>query len=349
VSISRRVVEPVTGAHWALRSWSAGIAGTPRLASAPDRKLTCFAAGVEERGHLVEPLPRRKRRMVGARDALCLAPRDGAAAPVPPSVRVFVDDADAPDPRPVRVVVAGLLGERTRSAELLGAGAPRVLALGRHGSYLLVLGPEYAGAHLRVRERRAHRVSRTSSAHDGGGWFAHCVPTPGLSVRVADPDGGPSWTAGRGHADGHNCRYVGRVIGDRVATVSDARNWIIFEPQEVSVSFTRRPRASNRPLTMSITDPRFVRPAGRPPDAAPSPAQVARRTLPGRMVLTGSASEQVTSITLRTPRDVRTVRPGPGGLFLAVYDGVFYDGQIHAVARMRDGSTITHTFPIGDP
>jgi hypothetical protein len=100
---------------------------------------------------------------------------------------------------------------------------------------------------------------------------------------------------------------------------------------------------------VSITDPRFTGPAGGPQDAAPSPAQVARRTLPGRTVLTGSASKQVSSITLRTPRDVRTVRPGPGGLFLAVYDGVFYDGQIHAVARLRDGSIITQTFPIGEP
>jgi hypothetical protein len=43
---------------------------------------------------------------------------------------------------------------------------------------------------------------------------------------------------------------------------------------------------------------------------------------------------------------VRTLRPGPSGLILAVYDGTFYDGQVHAVAHMRDGRDIEQIFPL---
>ena len=49
-------------------------------------------------------------------------------------------------------------------------------------------------------------------------------------------------------------------------------------------------------------------------------------------------------IALRTPRDVRTLRP-VGGVFLAVYDGAFYGGSIVATARLRDGRTVTQRIP----
>jgi hypothetical protein len=51
-------------------------------------------------------------------------------------------------------------------------------------------------------------------------------------------------------------------------------------------------------------------------------------------------SPDVVAVTLRTPRDVRTIRP-VGGAFLAVYDGAFYGGTITATARTRDGRTQT--------
>jgi hypothetical protein len=132
------------------------------------------------------------------------------------------------------------------------------------------------------------------------------------------------------------------VIGDRVATVAAGRNWATFEPTIVSVLLARQPRRADRPLTL-IVDATAAASLPR----APSPAQVARRTLPGRTILSGAADERVTAITLRTPREVRTVRPGPGGLVLVVYDGAFYGGQIEAIAYLRGGRTVTQTFPLG--
>jgi hypothetical protein len=287
----------------------------------------------------------RGRRTVGTgEDDRRCSLRDELASGAAFELRTYVDDADVPDPRPVRVVVAGLLGDEARSAELLGAGAPRALALGRHGSFLVVLGPEHAGRSLRIRARRADGVRRDVRAVQSPLSWSQCAPTRGQWIRVADPDGGPSWITGRGRVEGHACRYTGRAIGNRVATLLDGRNWVLFGTPAESISYTRRPRTADRPLALSVTEPVFrsVDPRRRTPSAA----QVGRRTLVGRTVVAGSAVDEVASVTLRTPRDVRTVRPGPGGLLLAVYDGIFYGGQLHATAHMRDGRAINQTFPV---
>jgi hypothetical protein len=331
VAISRRAADSAGAFQWALRSWSAR--GSRRT------RFTCFAIGIQRRESLIEPLPGGGYRTVGtgAPDARCTPLRRHSRQLV--TVRTYLDDAASRDPQPNRVVVAGLLGEGARRAELLRAGAPRPLSLGPHGTFLAVLGPEHAGVRLQLRVLRRTRGWRTSPAFRVA---RACNPQPGLSVRVPDPDGGPSWTTGRGRSGGRSCRYVGRMIGDRVATVAAGRNWATFEPTVASVLLARQPRRSDRPLTLFVDTA-----ATSPRRGAPSPAQVARRTLPGRTIVSGAADERVMAITLRTPREVRTVRPGPGGLFLVVYDGAFYGGQIEAIASLRGARTVTQTFHLG--
>lgn len=345
MSVGRRADDPAGGRPWTLRTWKARM---PDVLSRDGRVAACFAVGVEDGGRLVEPLAGAKHRIVGTSppDASCVEPGRAGTPVAAPEAKTFVDDIASAAPRPVRVVVAGLLGEAARSAQLLGAGAPRPLALGPNGTYLAVLGPRRAGATLRIRAVGRDGVARTSrAALEGFIPGDRCVPLPGQSVRVADPGGGPPWTIGRGRADGLKCRYGARLIAGRPAVVSEERNWIAFGPHEVEILLARnpRPRPRNRPLVVRISDPRFGSQGSTP---APAGVRIARRTLPGRSVITGSASGDVTSLTLRTPRDVRTLRPGPSGLFLAVYDGVFYSGHIHATAHMRDGRTVTQTFPI---
>jgi hypothetical protein len=80
----------------------------------------------------------------------------------------------------------------------------------------------------------------------------------------------------------------------------------------------------------------------------PLAPQVARRTLPGRTLVTGSAAPDIVSVTIRTPRDVRTVKP-VDGLFMAVYDGAFYTGEVVAIGHRRDGSTVTRRQPATYP
>ena len=278
MTISRRAADPGGGPGWALRSWTIRLGASSRQPSA-NAPRACFAIGIARDGRLVEPLPGGRRRTVGtaAKDRVCPRPDLLAAGAGILEARTYVDDADAPDPRPVHVVVAGLLGDGSRGAELLGAGAARKLDLGRHGTFLVVLGPQHAGAPLRVRTRGRDGVRRTTRLLRSYG--DRCIPTPGQSVRVADPDGGPSWTTGRGRAGRHACRYTGRAIGDRVATLPEGANWVLFDAP-AGISFTRRPRASNRPLALHVTGPVFAALAPAAP-GAPSPAQVARRTLRG--------------------------------------------------------------------
>ncbi len=84
------------------------------------------------------------------------------------------------------------------------------------------------------------------------------------------------------------------------------------------------------------------------PQPALSPPQVQRRTLPGRTIITGIAEADVESVTIATPRDVRTLRPvGPSHVMIVVYDGQFFRGTITATVLMRDGRTVTEHVPDG--
>ena len=53
-------------------------------------------------------------------------------------------------------------------------------------------------------------------------------------------------------------------------------------------------------------------------------------------------------MTLRTPRDVRTLVPSAvGHAILAVYDGDFVDGQLEFVAHLRGGRRWTEKLQLG--
>ncbi|HWX73733.1 MAG TPA: hypothetical protein VNZ05_00405, partial [Solirubrobacteraceae bacterium] len=88
------------------------------------------------------------------------------------------------------------------------------------------------------------------------------------------------------------------------------------------------------------------------PPGAPAPTlarpEVQRRTLPGHTIITGIADADVVSVTLATPRDVRTLRPsGPQHALIAVYDGEFFRGAITATVRLSDGRSVSEVVPNG--
>jgi hypothetical protein len=63
----------------------------------------------------------------------------------------------------------------------------------------------------------------------------------------------------------------------------------------------------------------------------------------------GSARADVRSITIATPRDVRTLVPSsPAHAFIAVYDGSFPTGKIVTTAHFADGSSrVVDSFDVG--
>ncbi|MCP9491785.1 MAG: hypothetical protein MSC31_18210 [Solirubrobacteraceae bacterium MAG38_C4-C5] len=76
-------------------------------------------------------------------------------------------------------------------------------------------------------------------------------------------------------------------------------------------------------------------------------ARVRRRILPGRTTISGIAADGVRTVTVRTPRAVRTLRPAPGGTFLIVYDGMFVgSAEVEVTATLEDGRTVTGALPL---
>jgi hypothetical protein len=240
------------------------------------------------------------------------------------------------------VLVAGFLGRAVRSAQLLsGTGAPRTLAIGPGRTVLAVLDARAAGRRLRLRvgDAAGHTATRDILTSSSGGT---CLQPLARTARVADPDGGPPWVAGIGRVGPpgrrQGCRFVGRLVDGRVAFLTDDDNRVFYGTgwSTGTATGTRISRAIN----LQVASPGSM-PFGGPPASTPAlPAQVVRRTLPGRTVITGVVAPGVTSVTLRTPRDIRTLRPTRDRLVLAVFDGTFYGGEIVATSRFRDGRTV---------
>jgi hypothetical protein len=336
VKIVRTAADPTGGPDWRLRTWTAHVDRRTRISPGMSREMRCFQAGLPATGGALRwPLAGGRTRTLGftQRDGYCNDIHYLATKAAGPVVQTMVDQAGSADPRPVRVVVSGLLGAGVRSAQLLGAGEPRDLALGRDGAFLVVLGPEQAGRALRVRLVRSDGAVELSHSD---GLEAPCRLSVAGSVRVADPDGAAPWAAGNSHVGNRHCRYVSQVVDGRLAWVDEDHETVRFSPGSFS-SGTDRQMSRRAAVTIEVYG------AGdRPqqPQGSPSPAQVARRTLPSRTLISGRARADVSSITLRTPRDVRTLTP-VGGNYLAVYDGAFYGGEIVVTAHLRDGRDVT--------
>jgi hypothetical protein len=53
-------------------------------------------------------------------------------------------------------------------------------------------------------------------------------------------------------------------------------------------------------------------------------------------------------MTLRSPHDVRTLVPSATGrAVLAVFEGLFVDGELVFAAHLRGGKTVTERHPLG--
>jgi hypothetical protein len=336
VKIVRTATDPTGGPAWALRTWTTHIDPRSRISPGMSRELRCFAPGLPAAGGgLRWPLAGGRSRALGftQADSLCNDVHYLSTTPAGPAVQTLVDQAGSAAPRPVRVIVSGLLGAGVRSAQLLGAGAPRDLGLGRDGAFLVVLGPDQAGRPLRIRLVRANGAVELSRAE---GLQAPCRLSAADSVRVADPDGAAPWAAGSSQVGKRQCHYVSQVVDGRLAWVDEQKALVRFGP---GVFFTGTGAQVARRAVATI-DRNGPGEGPQRPQGPPSPAQVARRTLPGRTFISGVVRADVRSITLRTPRDVRTLTPA-GGTYLAVYDGAFYGGEIVVIAHLRDGRDVT--------
>ena len=167
-------------------------------------------------------------------------------------------------------------------------------------------------------------------------------------ARAPDPGGGAPW----GYvASADGATAYGRILDGRLAGISERDGAIRNGPMGWSSGEPCRERRRRSACPFANPRTQMVEfdvhgGAGEGPSEGAAPAltspQVERRTLEGRTVITGRAEPDVVSVTLATPSDVRTLRPGgPQHVFIVVYDGQFFRGAITATILLRDGRTVT--------
>jgi hypothetical protein len=251
------------------------------------------------------------------------------------------------EPRIVRGAVWGMVAPGTRSAALTGGpGGPQRLAL-HDGAYLALLDPAVRRGDLRLvfdgaDTTRVDRVPRLSGRTG--------QPVPGseqIVARAPDPAGGPGWgvavadRGGGGTCVGGAAQVVGDTIGsvdtDLALVAVDANAVVRCRPPGEGP--TRR-----RPLWIG-----YGGGTGDPENRDPllRRARVERRVLPGRFQLQVECHRSVERVTIRSPRDIRTLIPSePGHVVFALYDGGFPAGEIVVTADLHGGGRFTERIPV---
>jgi hypothetical protein len=344
-----RARDPAGGPEWVLRSWQGRPSPQARFGSgyAP-KHFYCTQVGVREDGRLVEPrvgLPPLTLVQGAERGLLGGCNDPGSMMRFPPDAEAvsFLADPYAYSPRPLRTVIAGELRPDARDPLLLGAGAPRPLKLDANRGFLAVLPGRYWDAPLRISAIvKGRRVGHSSDAPTLSAAGGLDVP----QARAPDPNGGAPWGFAadrRGHS--YDSAW-GRILDGRLAYIGAATGQLRLGPEGSSGGGSAR-----EPWTGPV---RFDTQGGPEEESlfeGPLPLtaeQVQRRTLPGRTIIMGVAQPDVVSVTIVTPRDVRTVRPsGAQHVLIVVYDGQFFRGAITASVRLRDGRTVEEQVPNG--
>ncbi len=341
--------DPAGGPEWVLRSWQGRPSPHANFGSGyPPKRFYCIQVGVREGGRLVEPRAGAAPRALvqGSERGLLGGCNDRASMMrFPPLAEAvsFLADPYAYSPRPVRTVIAGQLRPDARAPLLLGAGAPRRLRLDSNRGFLVVLPGSYWDAPLRitaiVKGRRIGRGAGAPTSSAAGG-----LEVP--QARAPDPNGGAPWGFSADHHGRSYNTVWGRILDGRLAYIGAATGQLHLGPEGSAGGGGGR-----EPWVGPV---RFDTQGGPEEESlfeAPRPftvEQIQRRTLPGRTIVMGVAQPDVVSVTIVTPRDVRTLRPtGPQHVLIAVYDGQFFRGAITASVRLRDGRTVGEQVPNG--
>jgi hypothetical protein len=256
--------------------------------------------------------------------------------------------ADPAAPKITAGVVWGLLPGAT-SVSVTGAGA----TVTRNGAFLRVAGPDarFAGASV---SGGGHTVRlgppRTLPGPQPRGGFPTVIAgTERVEAPAPDPAGGPRWGIRVAETrEGVPCASgPTRVVEDRAGGV-DLRLALFAEGAISSVacrSLSTKPSAE-RPCDIGTGFGNAEEIEGG--DAFLERARVERRLLAGRADVWAQCAENVERVTLRTPRDVRTLVPSAvGHVILAVYDGDFVDGELEFVAHLRGGRRWAQKFQLG--
>lgn len=331
-----------SGPDWALRTWRA------RERDGGERVVCAQVGRLDDGGRFGLPGPGGSLRPldVGQRGGAACAARDDELQPE--RVKTFLDDPLAYAPRPVATVVWGLAGADAERVDVRGPWGERSARATDRGGYLLVLEPTVLDTEAaRIYVRTEDGDTRTS--RNPGFTPAEVVAgSVRIDARAPDPDGLQPWAVQLWRTDGADglCREEGRLVDGRIGSVGHERGTFSpFPMYEAGACPDAGVPAGPGGLPVSFS----VLSARGPLEQSDAleQARVRRRTLPGRTTVSGIAADNVRTVTVRTPRDVRTLRPAPGGTFLVVYDGEFIgSAAVTVTATLDDGRTVTGALPL---
>ena len=319
--------DPAGGPEWALKSWQSP--STRFGGGRPSGRLESVEAGVLSGGRLMQPTLTGKPAPLEAGQQFCSPQQDA------PFIygHDYLSDPITYAPTPDRVVITGFVPRDAIRASLIGAGFAEPVALDGNRAFLSVLPGRFWDTSIRISAVLADGRTVTSrygtnAPSDLGGLNV------GAFATAPDPDGGPPW----GFRAGNHSEIDGQVLDNR---------FISMLPSALDGEFQLGPDSSQggtalatRPSPLALFTDNVNLSALS--SAAITPAEIERRTLPGRTLIAGLAAPDVVSVTLTTPRDIRTLQPtGRHHAFIAVYDGFFYNSPVTATALLRDGRTIT--------
>ncbi|MCP9491733.1 MAG: hypothetical protein MSC31_17945 [Solirubrobacteraceae bacterium MAG38_C4-C5] len=337
-----RAPDPGDGAPWAVRRLTLAAqdgdepARCAQLGRIVDGRLGWIVAG---RGFTPAP-QRRAGRLAGP----CATAERLEEAPAFARIATLADPTTGPA-RVARTVVWGLAGPDARAVRVEGLAETAVRArLGEGGTYFAVIeGPpaDPIGPRVIVETPDGQRSAQTRIELPDELELVEPAGDPRVVMRSPDPAGGPPWglLAAPAPGGGWCPGAAGRAVGERIGRIDLELGTFSADPLTALLPCrTDRARPTREePLRITV-----LRSSVSWEDEAIGEVQL--RTLPGRTVLHGTAHPDVESLTLRTPRDVRTLEPStPGNAFLAVYDGSFPTGTVTATARLTDGTTVTQT------
>ncbi len=234
------------------------------------------------------------------------------------------------------------------------SGMPRVAGRAasvdrRSGAFLALAAPSLDRDQVRLDVRARDGARVPSPAEQRPGAFQH----PRLVARAPDPAGGLPYAAftaelrrpaGVRPRSSTPCVGSGpRIVEGRMGGVDAALG--TFRPLETGggggcgVRLTRA-----LPINLGWGG------GDDPQSPANDAGLVTRRLQPGRTSVYGTALAAVRTVTIATPRDVRTLVPsGPAHAFIAVYDGTFPSGELVVTAHLDDGKDVVQRESLGFP
>lgn len=259
--------------------------------------------------------------------------------------------------RITQAVVWGIVGSAGRASVTID-GSPVGTATGEHGTFLAAAPSDHAPAVELVAaypgRAAVHRaVSFRADAERQARQLARVIPSrprlpapalpqrgarPTVELRLPDPDGGLPWGMSAARAEGGGwCRSdLARVVGERAGDV----DYLLGTFTDAGPSLSGCPAPGRPPTRATPLAFGYTAGAGVADEigADPLAGRTARRTQRGITEYYGTADPDVRTITIATPRDVRTIRPSTRAhAFAAVYDGSFPTGQVVLTATFADG------------